>query len=193
VDVLDGMVQKSRKRAEREGIAHLVEFRVADAQDLPFDDDLFDAVITESVTAFPEDKQKAVGEYARVIKPGGYVGLNESTWLKVPPPPEMVAWVSQDVGATVKPLASDEWRGLLAGAGLEETFVSVRPVDVRDEARGMMGRYGCSGMLGIWRRMLGLYIRNPAYRRFLKSLRQQGLTPENIDEYFGYGLYVAKK
>ncbi len=193
VDILEGMVQKSTERAEREGITDLVEFRVADAQDLPFEDNLFDAVITESVTAFPEDKQKAVSEYARVTKPGGYVGLNESTWLKVPPPPEMVAWVSQDVGATVKPLASDEWRGLLEGAGLEEIFVSIRPVDVRNEARGMMGRYGCAGMLGIWRRMLGLYLRNPAYRRFLKSLRQQGLTPENIDEYFGYGLYVAKK
>jgi hypothetical protein len=41
--------------------------------------------------------------------------------------------------------------------------------------------------------MLGLYLRNPAYRRFLKSLRQQGLTPENIDEYFGYGIYVGRK
>jgi SAM-dependent methyltransferase len=193
VDILEGMVQKSVERAEREGITDLVEFRVADAQDLPFEDDLFDAVITESVTAFPEDKQRAVREYARVTKPGGYVGLNESTWLKVPPPPEMVAWVSQDVGATVKPLASDEWRELLEGAGLEEAFVSVRPVDVRNEARGMMGRYGCAGMLGVWRRMLGLYIRNPAYRRFLKSLRQQGLTPENVDEYFGYGIYVGQK
>ena len=193
VDILEGMVQKSKERAAREGTADLVEFRVADAQDLPFEDDLFDAVFTESATAFPQDKQKALKEYARVTKPGGYVGLNESTWLKVPPPPEMVTWVSQDVGATVKPLASDEWRGLLAGAGLEETFVSVRPIDVRNEARGMMGRYGCAGMLGIWRRMLGLYIRNPAYRRFHKSLRQQGLMPEKIDEYFGYGIYVGQK
>ena len=193
VDILEGMVRKSQERAEREGVADRVKFRVADAQDLPFEDDLFDAVFTESATAFPEDKQKAVNEYARVTKPGGYVGLNESTWLKTPPPPEMVAWVSQDVGATVKPLASDEWRGLLERAGLDETFVSVRPIDVRDEARGMMGRYGCAGMLGIWRRMLGLYFRNPAYRRFLKSLRQQGLTPDNIDEYFGYGIYVGQK
>ena len=193
VDILEGMVQKSQERAEREGMADLVEFRVADAQDLPFEDGTFDAVITESVTAFPEDKQKAVREYARVTKPGGYVGLNESTWLKVPPPPEMVAWVSQDVGATVKPLASDEWRGLLNGAGLEEVFVSVRPVDVKDQARGMMGRYGCAGMLGVWRRMLALYLRNPAYRRFIKSLRQSGVAPKEINGYFGYGIYVGRK
>ena len=56
----------------------------------------------------PEDKQKAVNEYVRVTKPGGYVGLNESTWLKFPPPPELVAWASQDLGANVKPLTTSE-------------------------------------------------------------------------------------
>ena len=193
VDISEGMIQKSQERAEREGVADRVEFRVADAQDLPFEDDLFDAVITESVTAFPEDKQKAVDEYARVTKPGGYVGLNESTWLKVPPPPEMVAWASQDLGATVKPLTAAEWTGLLEGAGLSEIVVRSRPVDVRDEARGLLGRYGCAGMLGVWRRMLVLYARNPAYRRFVKSVRQEVIMPEHLDEYFGYGLYVAKK
>jgi ubiquinone/menaquinone biosynthesis C-methylase UbiE len=187
------MIEKSRQRAEREGVTDRVEFRVADAQDLPFEDGLFDAVITESVTAFPADKQKAVNEYTRVTRPGGYVGLNESTWLKVPPPPEMVAWVSQDIGATVEPLTSAEWTGLLEKADLGEVKVSVRSVDVRDEARGIFQRYGCAGMLGIWRRTLALYLRNPAYRRFVKQVRQQGMTPKGLDEYFGYGLFVGQK
>ncbi len=193
VDISEGMVQRSKERAAREGVADRTEFRVADAQDLPFQDDLFDAVITESVTAFPEDKQKAVDEYARVTKPGGYVGLNESTWLKVPPPPEMIAWVSQDIGATAKPLAEAEWTGLLEGAGLSEIRVTIRQVDVKDQARGIIQRYGCLGMLGVWRRTLALYLRNPAYRRFVKQVRQGGLIPDNLDEYFGYGLYVGQK
>jgi ubiquinone/menaquinone biosynthesis C-methylase UbiE len=75
------MIDRSNEAAKREGVEDSVEFQVADAQDLPFENDLFDAVITESVTAFPEDKQLAVREYVRVIRPGGYVGLNESTWL----------------------------------------------------------------------------------------------------------------
>jgi len=108
VDILEGMVERCKERAEREKLSGRVESRVADAQDLPFEDNLFDAVITESVTAFPEDKQKAVNEYVRVTKPGGFVGLNESTWLKVPPPPELVAWASQDLGASVKPMTSSQ-------------------------------------------------------------------------------------
>jgi ubiquinone/menaquinone biosynthesis C-methylase UbiE len=156
-------------------------------------DNIFDAVITESVTAFPEDKQKAVNEYVRVTKPGGYVGLNESTWLKVPPSPELVAWASQDLGANVKPLTSSEWVGLLEAAGLREIFVKPYEINVQEETRGILRRYGCGGMLGIVFRMVSLYIKNPAYRKFVKEVRKDGVAPKNLDEYFGYGLYVGRK
>lgn len=193
VDILEGMVERSRERAKREGLADRVEFRVADAQDLPFEDDLFDAVITESVTSFPEDKQRAVNEYVRVTKPGGYVGLNESIWLKVPPPPEVVAWASQDVGANVKPLTSDGWVGLLEGAGLREIIVRTYEINTQNEARGILQRYGRRGMLGVLCRTLSLYARSPAYRRFVKGIREGGIAPENLNEYFGYGIYVGRK
>jgi len=193
VDISEGMVERSKERAQREGVADRVECRVADAQDLPFEDDLFDAVITESVTSFPEDKQRAVNEYVRVTKPGGYVGLNESIWLKVPPPPEVVAWASQDVGANVKPLTSDGWVELLEGAGLREITARTYEINTQNEARGILQRYGCRGMLGVLCRALPLYAKSPAYRRFVKEVREGGVTPENLDEYFGYGVYVGRK
>jgi arsenite methyltransferase len=193
VDINERMIERSRERAERERLADRVEFRVADAQDLPFEGDTFDAVITESVTAFPEDKQRAVKEYARVTKPGGYVGLNESTWLKVPPPPEMIAWASQDLGAQVKPLTTEGWRELLEGAGLTEIVVNVHEVRAGKEAKEIVRRYGYGGMLRSIYRGLVMYARNPAYRRFVKEVRQEGITPDNLEEYFGYGIYVGKK
>jgi arsenite methyltransferase len=193
VDISERMVQRSRERAERENLADRVEFRVADAQDLPFEDALFDAVFTESVTSFPEDKQKAVDEYVRVTKPGGYVGLNESTWLKVPLPPEVVAWVSQDLGTTAQPETSDAWEGLLEAAGLREITVRTYEISAKDEAKGILRRYGLGGMLRVWWRTLLLYARSPSYRRFVKEVRQSGVLPENLEEYFGYGLYVGQK
>jgi arsenite methyltransferase len=193
VDISAGMVERSKERAQREGVANRVEFRVADARDLPFEDDLFDAVITESVTAFPEDKQEVVNEYVRVTKPGGYVGLNESTWLKVPPPPEVIAWASQDLGATVNALTSEGWAGLLEGAGLKESVVRIYEIDTQSETRGILQRYGCRGILRSLWRALSLYTKNPAYRRFVKGVREGGITPENLYEYFGYGLYVGRK
>jgi ubiquinone/menaquinone biosynthesis C-methylase UbiE len=193
VDIVPAMIERSKQRARKEGLADLIEFRVADAQNLPFEDNTFDAVITESVTAFPADKQQAVNEYVRVTKPGGYIGLNESTWLKTPPPPEMLAWASQDLGATVNPLSKEEWKTLLERAGLAEIAVYVDKVDTKDETRGILQRYGCGGMLTILWRTFKMYLRNPAYRCFVKRVRADGITPKNLEHYFGYGFYVGKK
>ncbi len=193
VDIVEKMVERSRERANRQKLTDRVEFKVADAQNLPFEDNLFDAVLTESVTAFPPDKPKAVREYARVTKPGGYVGMNESSWLKTPPPPEMIAWAEQEVGASVKPLTPDEWVGLLQAAGLQEITSQLYPVDLQDEAKGILQRYGRGGMLRVIGRMLRLYATNPHYREFVKRIRQGGIVPEHLDEYFGYGLFVGRK
>lgn len=193
VDIVEMMVERSKERAVREGIEDEVEFRVADAQDLPFEDGIFDAVITESVTAFPEDKQRAVREYARVTKPGGYVGLNEGTWLKSPPPPEVVAWISQDLGTSVKPLTPEEWTGLLEGAGLTEIFMEVSEISTKKETKGLVKRYGYGGMLKSLFRGFSMYASNSDYRQFVKRMRSGGLTPDNLTEYFGCGIYVGKK
>lgn len=193
VDFKEQMIVRGRERAAREKLADQVSFRVADAQDLPFEDGSFDAVITESVTAFPEDKQKAVNEYARVTKPGGYVGLNESTWLKVPPPPEVVAWASQEIGTQVKPLTSAEWLALLEGAGLREILVRIHEIDIRAETGGILQRYGLGGMLRVLSRTMVLYARNPAYRQFVRRVRAGGIIPPDLNAYFGYGTYVGRK
>ncbi len=193
VDILEAMIKRSTERAEREGVTDKVEFRVADAQDLPFESGIFDAVITESVTVFPEDKMKAINEYARVTKPGGYVGLNETTLLKTPPPPEVVEWASQDLGAHVKPLTSESWAELLESAGLKEIIVKTYAIQVRKEAKGLVRRYGYGGMLRSMYRALSLYTRSPDYRRFVKDVRSKGMAPDNLTEYLGYGIYVGRK
>ena len=193
VDIRPRMVERSVERARKEGVADRVEFRVADAQDLPFEDGLFDIVLTESATAFPEDKQRAVNEYARVTRPGGYVGLAESTWLKVPPPPELVAWASQDVGASVQPLTAEGWQALLEQAGLQGIVVRLHPVNAKKEAGLLLRRYGYGGMIGSALRALSMFVRNPAYRSFVKGVGKDGVVPENLGEYFGYGMYVGRK
>jgi len=193
VDISPKMIERSEEWAKRERVADRVTFRVADARDLPFDDDAFDAVITESVVALVEDKEKALREFARVTKPGGYVGLNETVWLKVPVPPEVITWASQDVGATVNPLTRDAWKELLEGAGLAELVVRTYNINIQAEAKWILQRYGLGGMLRVLWRTLRLYTRSKAYREFVAGVRQGGITPENLDEYFGYGLFVGRK
>ena len=84
----------------------------------------------------------------------------------------------------MNPLTSDEWVGLLEGAGLREIVMRTSEIDPQNEARGLLRRYGCGGMLSVFWRMLVLYARNPTYRRFVKRVRKEGVKPENLEEYF---------
>ena len=165
---------------------------MADAQNIHFEDALFDVVISESINTFLEDKERAVSECVRVTKPGGYVRLNEETWIKTPPPKELVKFVSRTWGGA-KLETSNRWEELLEGSGLTEIVARTYRINTRSEAKNIIRRYGLMEILSILYRTLRLYIRNPAYRSFLKEVREVGPAPENLDEYLGYGLYVGRK
>ena len=191
VDISEEMVKRAEERAKRKGIEDKVEFEVADAQALPFEDDLFDAVISESVNAFIENKQKAINEYKRVAKVGGYVGFNEVTWIK-PPPPELVEYLSLALGGA-KFLNSEGWKSLLKEAGFSDIIArtykttawrqwvsEVKEIDIRD-------------FLNAWGKFLLLSFKSQEIRKYIKQIRKPPKSIFRIFKYFGYGIYVGRK
>ena len=82
---------------------------------------------------------------------------------------------------------------MLEAAGLGKITLSTYETNTRDETKRILQRYGWGGMLRVLWRTLLLYLRSPAYRRFVKSVRESGVIPENLQEYFGYGLFVGQK
>jgi SAM-dependent methyltransferase len=73
VDFVPALLERGRLRAAAE---HLdVEFRSGDAEDLPFPDASFDAVISIYGVMFAPDHRKAARELARVCRPGGRIAL----------------------------------------------------------------------------------------------------------------------
>lgn len=188
VDLRESMIARSNERAQRENVEALVEFRVTDAQDLPFDDAHFDVVIAESVATFIEDKQRVLSEYARVTRPGGYVGLNEELWIETPPA-ELVERVRQiwDIKPDIPTL--EGWMGLLEGAGLSDIVVQTYKFDTRREAT-QVRRYRFQDMWNMFYRTLLLYVRNPAFREYMAERRH---TPKDLFEYLGYAIFVGKK
>ncbi len=54
--------------------AKAADFRIGDAQALPFGDDRFDVAAMALVITFLSEPRKAVAEMARVVRPGGWVG-----------------------------------------------------------------------------------------------------------------------
>lgn len=73
IDYVPELIDRARLRADANG--QEVEFRVGDAQELPFTDDSFDVVISVYGVQFAPDQEKAAGEMVRVCKPGGVIGL----------------------------------------------------------------------------------------------------------------------
>src|SRR3954470_21556682 len=71
-DLNPPMLQEARER----GTAHPVEWRQADAMQLPFDDASFDAVVCQFGAMFFPDKRKAFAEALRVLRPGGAFHFN---------------------------------------------------------------------------------------------------------------------
>ena len=192
MDISERMIDRAKERAKREGLEDRVEFRAADAQNLPFEDDTFDAVISESVTAFPEDKRKALSEYVRVTKKGGYVGLNETAWLKKPSK-ELVEYLFRSAGG-VKPETPEVWKELLEGAGLRDIVVRTCKVKALSQAVNEIRMAGFTEIFKAWYRLLHLYIKSSAHRKAINEMMKDARTaPKNMFEYYGYGIYVGRK
>jgi SAM-dependent methyltransferase len=68
---IDPSAEQLAHAEKRAGVA-TAEFRVGDAQDLPFPDDSFDVAVMALVIHFVPDPAKAVMEMARVLRPGGW-------------------------------------------------------------------------------------------------------------------------
>jgi ubiquinone/menaquinone biosynthesis C-methylase UbiE len=76
-DYVGALLERGRERAAAERLD--VEFRVADAEALPFDDGSFDAVVSTFGIMFAPDQARAAAEAARVCRSGGVIGLSNWT------------------------------------------------------------------------------------------------------------------
>jgi ubiquinone/menaquinone biosynthesis C-methylase UbiE len=190
IDISEVMVAKAKRRARRQGLADTVEFRVADAFELPFEDDRFDVVIVESVLMpLPGDKGQALAEMVRVVRPGGRVGANETT-VDPSAPDDWLALLDEHP-AMYGTFTPQKLRNLFEASGLQAVeIVEAEYVDTPKVLKEM----GLGGILLFMIR---------AYPRILLKLlrdariREAGRIDDQITkrgkEYMGYVLIVGRK
>lgn len=118
VDLSAASVQRAAAAGQTAGLGERVRFHTGDAERLPFEEATFDAVICECAFCTFPDKETAAAELARVLRPGGRIGLSDVTLCPAGLPPELTGlagWVA--CLADARPL--QEYATLLAHAGLE--------------------------------------------------------------------------
>ena len=69
LDLNPGMLDVARRKAPD------IDWREASAEAIPFEDDAFDAVVSQFGLMFFEDKASAIREILRVLRPGGKMAV----------------------------------------------------------------------------------------------------------------------
>jgi SAM-dependent methyltransferase len=77
VDIAAELLDVARGKAEAEALP--IDYRLGDAEDLPFEDGAFDAVVSTYGVMFASRPEAAAAELARVCRKGGRIAL--TTWL----------------------------------------------------------------------------------------------------------------
>jgi SAM-dependent methyltransferase len=139
-DIVAEMTQIAAARASARGITN-VRARVLDLEEIDEPDGSYDVVLCREGLMFALDPARACAEIARVLRPGGRVGIavwgprERNPWLAI-----VQDAVSAQLGAPIPPPGipgpfaledAERLAGLLTGAGLEDVQVSELPVPLR--------------------------------------------------------------
>jgi arsenite methyltransferase len=122
VDLGDSTVEHARAAVETAGLSGSARFHVGDAERLPLPDTTFDALVCECAFCTFPDKATAAAEFARVLRPGGRIGITDVTVAETGLPPELTtpaAWVA--CIADARPVR--DYTEILTGAGLRPVRV----------------------------------------------------------------------
>lgn len=139
VDLSAANVALANRAAESGGVADRARFHHGDAEALPLPDASADVVVCECALCTFPDKATAAAEMARVLRPGGRIGLSDVTADPDRLPPELTgisAWVA--CVADARPV--DDYRSILAGAGLMVTTVERHTAALEDMLRQVAAR-----------------------------------------------------
>jgi ubiquinone/menaquinone biosynthesis C-methylase UbiE len=133
IDLSDTMVSEARRRTDS-GFANL-SFRMADVQELPFDNGSFDRVMATQLLLHVPDPQLALAEMHRVLASGGRISVGEIDWGTV-----VVESTDRELGRRFTRSACDELRNGLIARELswrlrESGFEDVRTVARVDVSR----------------------------------------------------------
>jgi len=132
-DYVSALLEAGRMRAQAEG--HAIRFQEADAENLPFPDASFDAVMSTFGVMFTANQHKAASELARVCKPGGQIGL--ANWT----PDSFIGQLFKTIGKYVPPAPGVRSPALWGTKTRLEELFGKTAQEIRTTSREFVFRY----------------------------------------------------
>jgi SAM-dependent methyltransferase len=153
-DYVPALLDRGRERAAAERLD--VTFRVADAEALPFDDASFDVALSTFGAMFAPRHALAASELARVVRPGGRIGL--AAWT----PEGFLGAMFRTMAAHVPPVAGIESPMLWGTESHLARLFGRRAARIDATRRTFMFRYrSAAHFVDVFRRYYG-----PTHRAF---------------------------
>lgn len=109
IDINERSIEEAKTRAKKEDLLKYINFQVGDAQNMIFDDKVFDIVFCGNVTSLIPDRKKALNEYYRVLKNGGMLIAVPMYYIKTPSQ-ELINNVSDAIKTNVEICDKEYWK-----------------------------------------------------------------------------------
>ncbi|MCP4933019.1 MAG: arsenite methyltransferase [bacterium] len=141
IDMTGDMVSLARKNAEKGGYEN-VKFYLAEIEHMPLPDNSVDCVISNCVLNLTADKDVALKEVFRILKPGGRFAISDIALRKELPEAiekEVAAWTGCIAGA----LSVDQNRDALTKTGFSQIDIQDAHSDLNAYKEG--GLAACCG------------------------------------------------
>jgi arsenite methyltransferase len=139
LDMTDGMLALARENQRRAGATN-VEFLKGEIEHVPLPDNSVDVIISNCVINLSADKDRALGEAFRVLRPGGRFAVSDVVTRGAIPDQvrrDVLLWAGCIAGA----LDEGDYRAKLAAAGFEAIGIEpTRVYDVEDAREFLTGK-----------------------------------------------------
>jgi ubiquinone/menaquinone biosynthesis C-methylase UbiE len=179
------LIEDANNRLKKSKKKNRINFKVADALKLPFPDNTFDLVIAQAFFILIDDKEAALNEIYRVLKPGGYFGSLELSWFKTPTKQAYNELLEKTCNSFIpRVITFENWELFFGSKGFKNlsTIKNHMP-------SGMMQMIKIEGLfssLHIMRKMMA----NSKNRKRMMDVQN---TFKKYNDFLGYGIFCYKK
>ena len=132
-DYVGALLERGAERAAAERLA--IAFQEADAENLPFADASFDAVVSTFGVMFTPDQERAAAEMLRVCRPGGKIGL--ANWT----PDGFIGQLFKTIGKHLPPPAGARSPALWGSRTRPDELFDAKLASVAAQPRHFVFRY----------------------------------------------------
>jgi arsenite methyltransferase len=133
LDMTDEMLALARENQRKAGVTN-VEFLKGDLEAIPLPDDSVDVIISNCVINLSTDKDRALREAFRVLRPGGRFAVSDIV-VRGEVPEAIRKSVELWIGCVAGAMEETEYRGRLSAAGFANVEIVPTRVYTTEDAR----------------------------------------------------------